>query len=61
MSQSWLVLAMVCSVTRTPLSRAANRSGSMASASARASAGVPCMASSWQAVVIGRNWVPVTA
>ena len=60
-SSSWLVLAIVRSVSVSPLSQSVNRSGSIARWSAASSSGDPACASSWQAVLVGMGWTPVTS
>jgi hypothetical protein len=58
-SSSWLVLAMVCSAANVPVSQYPNRSGSITSRCATSRCGEPSIATSWLAVLIGSDGVPV--
>ncbi len=58
---SWVVLALVASATRSPVSQWRKRSGISSSVSAASSAALPRAATSWSSVLMGMNWIPVRA
>ncbi len=56
-----MVDAFVRSLASSPESQSASRSGTSAIRSAASSAGEPSSASSWNTVLMGMVWMPVTA